>query len=241
MNFLESLRNKNKDLYNAKPVGIAFLGDSVTQGCFELYITGKESFQTVFDSENAYHVKLKKMFANIYPNVAINMINAGISGGNASNGLERLERDVLSYHPDLVVVCFGLNDCSEKPEDLEKYKNALAGIFKKLKEVKTEIIFMTPNMMNTTISCHINNEVIIGLAKRFAHYQNEGILDKFINGAKEVCKIENIPICDCYAKWKKLSMQGVDITDLLSNYLNHPTREMHWLFANMLFNTIMFE
>ena len=31
---------------------------------------------------------------------------------------------------------------------------------------------------------------------------------------------------------------GVDITDLLSNYLNHPTRELHWLFAYSLVHTM---
>ena len=38
MNILKKIRAKQADLF-APPVAIAFLGDSVTQGCFEVYLT----------------------------------------------------------------------------------------------------------------------------------------------------------------------------------------------------------
>jgi hypothetical protein len=43
-----------------------------------------------------------------YPAVVV--LNAGISGNTAGDGLSRLERDVLSRDPDLVLISFGLND-----------------------------------------------------------------------------------------------------------------------------------
>ena len=49
----------------------------------------------------------------------------------------------------------------------------------------------------------------------------------------------NIPVCDCYAIWKKLYESGVDITELLANKINHPTREMNWLFAVSLLDVMM--
>ena len=52
--------------------------------------------------------------------------------------------------------------------------------------------------------------------------------------AEETC----VPLCDVYAKWMAMYRSGVDITDLLSNYLNHPTREMHQLFASSLIDTL---
>lgn len=42
---------------------------------------------------------------------------------------------------------------------------------------------------------------------------------------------------DCYKKWKKLS-ETQDITYLLANRINHPTKEMHELFAQSLFEMI---
>ncbi|MDQ2997913.1 MAG: SGNH/GDSL hydrolase family protein [Chloroflexota bacterium] len=41
---------------------------------------------------------------------AIRVINAGINGDTTINLLRRFERDVMPYHPDLVVILVGLND-----------------------------------------------------------------------------------------------------------------------------------
>lgn len=43
-----------------------------------------------------------------FPDVQV--INSGVSGNTAANGLARLERDVLEHNPDLVLIAFGLND-----------------------------------------------------------------------------------------------------------------------------------
>ena len=49
MKIKEKLAAKAKDNWNAAPVTIAFLGDSVTQGCFECYTTDGGGIDTVFD------------------------------------------------------------------------------------------------------------------------------------------------------------------------------------------------
>ena len=38
------------------------------------------------------------------------VINAGIGGNTSGEGLMRLERDVLSFSPDIVIINFGMND-----------------------------------------------------------------------------------------------------------------------------------
>jgi acyl-CoA thioesterase-1 len=240
MKFCDLLSKKNSDLYGTKQVTAAFLGDSVTQGCFEVFKVGETGLDTVYDYENVYHNKFKKMLNQFFPIVPINIINAGLSGGSATNGMERLERDVLRYSPDLVVVCFGLNDVHGGTDRLSDYTNALISIFTKLKQENIETIFLTPNMMNTNVSPHIMDDFIRGVAGNFAKIQNEGMMDLYISSAKEVCKNEGIPICDCYSKWKKLYASGVNVTELLSNNLNHPTRDMHSLFASELLNLIVF-
>ena len=37
MKFIEKLAKKQNNLYGEAPATLAFLGDSVTQGCFEVY------------------------------------------------------------------------------------------------------------------------------------------------------------------------------------------------------------
>lgn len=121
MKIIEKIRKKSLCLRDSSPITIAFLGDSVTQGCFDVYRTSENSAETYFDAEHAYHSLLRKIFGMLYPNVPLNIINAGISGDSASDGLKRLERDVLRVSPDLCVVCFGLNDSFEHDEPVICY------------------------------------------------------------------------------------------------------------------------
>lgn len=233
-------RADGKTLSKVKLPTIAFLGDSVTQGCFELYCPQENCIDTVFDQSSTYHTYLKQMLNHIYPKAAVTIVNAGISGDSTTGGLSRLERDVLSQNPDLTVVCFGLNDCSWGMDGVEKYKNNLREIFKKLLDAGSEVIFMTPNMMNTRVSYLIKEQMFIDIAHGAMKRQNEGVMDAYMNAAREAAKEFSIPVCDVYAKWQKMASYGTDTTALLSNYINHPTRAMNYLFAYSLLET-MFE
>ena len=111
MEIINKIKEKQKDLHGQRQPVIAFLGDSVTQGCFDLYIQD-ERWRPYTESNKAYHEKVREIFSMLYPTVPLQIINAGISGDCAKNAYKRLERDILSFSPDLVVVCFGLNDAS---------------------------------------------------------------------------------------------------------------------------------
>jgi hypothetical protein len=70
--------------------------------------------------------------------------------------------------------------------------------------------------------------------------QNEGKMDKYMQSAVALARDMGVSVCDCYAKWKEISKEQ-DITLLLANRINHPTREMHELFANALYAMIFDE
>lgn len=239
MDVMKKIQKKALDNFNESAVTLAFLGDSVTQGCFEVYKKTEESIETIFDKESAYSTYLNNILSTIFPSVPVNIINAGISGDSALHGLERLERDVLNYNPDLVVVCYGLNDVCGGLDKLETYKNALRNIFIKLKRKKIDVIFMTPNMMNTEISVHITDSLIRGIAENTMTFQTSGLFDLYIAEAVKVCEQMDVKVCDCYKKWKTLAENGVNTTELLANKINHPNRQMNWLFAFMLFETMI--
>ncbi len=239
MTFLQKLATKHNDKYGKAPVTMAFLGDSVTQGCFEIYETGGGGLDTVYDTENNYAHKTASILRSLCPGAQLNVISAGISGDSAPNGNARLERDILPFHPDLTVVCYGLNDSGSGLDGITKYTDALRDIFTKLQAAGSEVIFMTPNTMNTGTSCHIQSELFRGLAVHFAKIMTDGILDAYIDAAKKTAAECGVPVVDCYSKWKAMEAAGVNTTELLSNKLNHPTRDMHWLFAWMLVQQIM--
>lgn len=241
MNFIKYLSDKNIDIQSTPPVVAAFLGDSITHGAFETFRDRNSALNAIYDHGSVYHTLLGKMLSVVYPAAPLNIINAGISGGNAVQGLERLERDLLPYSPRLVVVCFGLNDVHGGIEKITEYAEALRGIFQKLKDRNIETVFLTPNMMNTYVSPLIKDESISNIAQITVKLQNSGIMDAYMACAQRVCAEEKIPVCDCYGKWKKLHRQGVDTTSLLCNHINHPVREMHHLFAASLFETLVFD
>ena len=240
MEIIKKISEKAKNIPGTKVPTIAFLGDSVTQGCFELFMAEEKSYGSVYDHKNVYHNRVKEILAVLFPSAPVNIINAGVGGESAKDGLARIERDVLSYSPDLTVVCFGLNDCCFGMENLGNYIDSLSEIFRKLKEAGSEIIFMTPNMMNTYTPYRIDPPMLFGNAERARLVQTDGTFEAFLDKARELCRENGIPVCDCYKKWKLMYENGVDVTALMSNFVNHPIREMHLLFAGMLVNT-MFE
>ena len=230
-------RQQNNRAYEG--VTIAFLGDSVTQGCFDVYVKRDGGIETYFDQKNSYERGVFDLLSTLYPSCPINIINAGISGDNAPGGLARVERDVLRHQPDLCVVCYGLNDCGMSQEAICQYTEALRGIFSTVLASGAELIFMTPNMMNTQVSPHLSDPTIITIAENTAQKQNSGWFDRHIDAARALCREMSVPVCDCYAIWRRLSESGVDTTELLSNKINHPTAEMYRMFSYELVKTML--
>lgn len=227
MTIKERMTQRDESLHTHGPVNIVFLGDSVTHGNFE---------DGVFDYEAVYHARLGQMLRRGNPFMPLNIINAGIGGTTAQFALQRLERDVLCHHPELVVICFGLNDVNGT---LEEYTAALNGIFSALKERNIPAIFLTPNMLNTYVDEAGTTPVFLEYARVTCRYQTNGKMDQFMDAARACAAAHGVPVCDCYARWKAMADQGTDTTQLLVNRLNHPTREMHQLFADELYKMIM--
>lgn len=237
MKLYELLKNKNENIKDNKAITGVFLGDSITHGAFNLIDDENENLKHVFDYESVYHHRLKIRLAKDFPLATFNNINAGIAGTSASFGAKRFDRDVAPYSPDFAVVCFGLNDALAGVDAVSVYTDSLREIFSKLKSMNTETIFMTPNMMNT-YTIDLNNKVFQSVAKATEKAQNEGIMDVYMKEAVKTCDEEGISVCDCYSEWRKLSEEGKDTTALLANHINHPTREMHKLFAKKLYEMI---
>ncbi|MBE7100872.1 MAG: SGNH/GDSL hydrolase family protein [Clostridiales bacterium] len=230
MKIIKKIKEKSWDIYGAKPVTIAFIGDSVTQGCFECYFDEK-AVQTVFDVKSSYPTRVKEILNLLYPSAQINIVNSGISGDNAVNGNLRFERDITPFNPDLVVVSFGLNDSCGGRENISKYTQSLKSIFEKVKALNAECIFVFQNMLNTKVSCHLHDIREQDLGRTFAEIQNRGDVEFFCEKAKGVTQDSGVAFVDMYAVWKRMHENGVDTTELLSNRYNHPIREFHYYIA----------
>ena len=223
MKIKEKINLDVKGLIEHGPITIVTLGDSVTHGCFCGDI----------DYEAAYPNLLRKKILAVRDYVPVNLINAGIGGTTAATAVTRMEKQMLAHSPDLVTVCFGLNDVNGP---LERYIESLEKIFSECIKREIDVIFMTPNMLNTRVA-ESTPANLVNYATKTAQMQNEGKMDLYIDRAVALARQMGVTVCDCYAKWKELS-EKQDITALLANSINHPTRKMHSLFADMLFECI---
>jgi len=224
MHIKDKINMTKEGLIEHGPITIVAFGDSVTHGA----LLNEINYETV------YWNLLKKKLNAYREYIPVNVICAGIGGITAKDSLGRVDKQVISHNPDLVIVCFGLNDVNG---ELEDFINALEEIFRKCKKSGSDVIFMTPNMLNTRV-IDGTAEQHIEYAHKTAEMQNGGRMDLFMNSAVELAKKMGVDVCDCYSKWKKLS-ETQDITELLINKINHPIPEMHNLFADSLYETIM--
>ncbi|MBR7132051.1 MAG: SGNH/GDSL hydrolase family protein [Clostridia bacterium] len=224
MKISEKIRLEKEGLEKYGPIIIVALGDSVTHGA----VADNE-----INYETVYWNRLRQKINQVRNYVPVNVINAGIGGGTAQEALPRLEKQVFNHLPDLVIVCFGLNDVNRPLED---FLSALEKIFTACKDFGCDVIYMTPNMLNTYVA-EGTSEVYKEYAKKTAEMQNGGRMDKYMAEACSLAQKMGVPVCDCYSKWKKLS-ETEDTTQLLANYINHPTKEMHRLFADSLFEML---
>ena len=117
---------------------IVFLGDSITeQG------GGPGGYVTLV------HDSFKGRYAGDAPEI----INAGISGNKVTDLQSRLERDVISRNPTMVVVYIGINDVwhfelpggAGTPKDL--YESGLRKIVARLLASGAKVVLCTPSVI----------------------------------------------------------------------------------------------
>ena len=224
MKISEKINLDRTGLEKYGPITIVAFGDSVTHGAV--------AFEEI-NYETVYWNRLKQMINARRSYMPVNVINAGIGGINAHDSLPLMEDRVLKHDPDLVIVCFGLNDVNG---ELDVYLDSLHKIFATLKQQQTDTIFMTPNMLNT-YSAEDTAEVYKEYSVKTAEMQNSGRMDLYMTKAVELAREMGVTVCDCYSMWKELS-KTEDTTMLLANRINHPTKEMHKLFAESLYKAI---
>lgn len=238
MEIIKKIQNKNVNIISGAPVTLAFLGDSVTHGCFECYFDEEAHINTFFKPSASYTQRVREMLNIIYPSAQINIVNSGTSGDNTFRGIKRFDRDITKFSPDLVVISYGLNDACSGLENIKSYTDNLRILFNRVKEIGAECIYLTENMMCTKVSCHLKDDLSIKTAKGLSNVQNSGVLDKYFEEGKKVANEYGIKVCDIYSWWKKMHENGVDTTELLANRFNHPIETMHYYTAIKLVETM---
>lgn len=116
---------------------VVFFGDSITQAGVnpDGYITKMDSL-----------IKAEGQSANY------ELVGAGISGNKIYDLYLRVENDVLSKNPDVVVIYIGINDVWHKASsgtgtDLPKYIQFYKALIKKFTDKNIKVIVCTPSVI----------------------------------------------------------------------------------------------
>jgi lysophospholipase L1-like esterase len=192
------------------------------------------------NSTTAYRRTITGVFAQRLPDrlsdagIPNRIFNEGIPGShtgylsdnrrhNIPHGLDRFDESVLSRDPDVVIICFGLNDSwidtgQEEPRiPEENYLLNLSYMVSELKYQKAFIILMTPNA--------------IGSKYETWRYENSR---RYAQIVRNLAIREDIPCIDQWRLFEEYSsVEGQEIDDLLLDGM-HPNDAWHEKLSGLL-------
>lgn len=152
---------------------IVFLGDSITQGG---------------DSHDKGYVRLiRKTLTEKHADLGIEVIGAGISGNKVPDLQRRLEKDVLSRKPTIVVIYIGINDVWHGENDPargtlpEAFTAGLKEVIGRCTEAGAKVVLCTPT--------------VIGEKKDGGNKLDQR-LDQYSDISRGLAKELKLPLCD---------------------------------------------
>lgn len=153
-----------------KPTRIIFFGDSITEMGVQ---------------KDGYIDKMRTTLINKGLESQYELIGAGIGGNKVYDLYLRLEEDVLSKEPDVVIIWVGVNDVWHKVwgtgTDEDKFARFYTAIIKKIKAQGAEVILCTP--------------AVIGEKTDFTN-SLDGDLNQYSAVIRNLAKEQNCKLCD---------------------------------------------
>ena len=151
---------------------IVFLGDSITQAG-----AGPKGYVTLIRNE------LKEK----HKDLDLEVIGAGVSGNKVPDIQARLEKDVLSKKPTVVVIYIGINDVWHGEKDpskgtsKEKYEAGLRDVIQRCQAAGARVVLCTPSVIGE---------------KNDGSEVNDPKLDEYADISRAVAKDMKVPVCD---------------------------------------------
>ncbi|MBK8952157.1 MAG: G-D-S-L family lipolytic protein [Chitinophagaceae bacterium] len=154
---------------------VIFFGDSIT----ELGV-----------KPGGYITRVDSMFRSENRAEEFEFIGSGISGNKIYDLYLRLEEDVISRNPDVVVIYIGVNDVWHKTllgtgTDPDKFEKFYEAILIKLKEKNIKVILCTPAVVGEKTD--MSNPL-------------DGDLNRYSNIIREIAKKNDLPLIDLRKK-----------------------------------------
>jgi lysophospholipase L1-like esterase len=108
---------------------------------------GDSNTEVTFHTRGAmnYCGLLSEAIFEAYGHGVCTLINAGKCGSSFSESLTRLDRDVLRFKPDAVLVGFGMNDATRGDAGLPGFRDSVREVVRRIVDNGSELLLRTPN------------------------------------------------------------------------------------------------
>jgi lysophospholipase L1-like esterase len=214
-------------LMAAAVTGVSPAGTSPAHKTLRIVALGDSTTATALD----WAPPIKEVYADCLPRslaahgISTTVVNAGIGDTTTRDALARLDRDVRSHHPDLVVIQFGINDSWIDVDQgstaarltRTEYRDNLGKIIAILKSDGAQVVLMTPNPMRWADPYYIKAfEEHSGLLDTHAPRGIDRLLDLYAADVREVARQEQLPLVDVFAAFEAYgTVAGQSIDELL--------------------------
>lgn len=193
-------------LTTGQPVKIIAFGDSIT--------AGGEASQVSLRYPDRYAEYLR----HAYKNDQVTLENGATGGDTTRNGLQRLEEKVLTRHPDLVLVAFGMNDHNIGSVPVDEFAANLRSIITQIREkTGAEVILLSTFPPNP-----------------LWHFSSHR-MGEYAAATERVASEMRVPYADVYGVWMNV-LTRKDPPSLLGNNINHPNDYGHGLYLQAMQN-----
>jgi lysophospholipase L1-like esterase len=131
-----------KKARDGEEITVGVIGGSITQG-------------SLATANNGYGNTFYKWWTEAFPDTKVNFINAGLGGTTSYLGVHRVDKDLLIYNPDVVVVEFSVND-SDSLFYKETYEDLVRRILKQTNNPAVIQLFMTQEDGTSAQAVHLH-------------------------------------------------------------------------------------
>ncbi|WP_405296617.1 GDSL-type esterase/lipase family protein [Algibacter sp. Ld11] len=153
-------------------------------------------------------------------NVSGQVINAGVGGNTTVNLLSRLEKDVLSEKPDLVILMVGTNDMvnSRKMISYKTYRKNLKKLVKSIKKNGSDMLLMSSPRVDSVYLYERHNKAL------FTHAPNEK-LNKTREIVSKIARKKKVHFLDIYQAFSDLNLPKHNEDLFIRNAMNSNARD----------------
>jgi acyl-CoA thioesterase I len=132
-----------------------------------------------------YPAQLDAILEQRFPGARIEVINKGIGGETAAGTLARLDRDVFSFHSDLVIWQLGTNDALRNVDAKTFGAQAVEGI-RRIRESGADLLLLEPQFLpkqagDATYAAYVDAVRALGAAHRLPVFRRNEVMKYWLD------------------------------------------------------------